>query len=255
MDLSIVTIHLNDFDGLLRTYHSLQKLLARQQVSWVVIDGDSRVKTEDQKKCFDLVRSAAAFFISEPDNGIYDAMNKGTKLATADYVLYLNAGDELHPDFAFENLLQTNEKRPAEMIWGRCLVRYPNDSTIRIKTRSPSWTWYGMPACHSSIFFQREVLGENPYNTHYHIGADYDLVCRLVSNNAQVAQFNSLVSIFYRGGLSDVSGETALVEENEIRLKYFKIPAIAGGAIKQFRGLSSKLAQVSWLRRLWRSWI
>lgn len=255
MDISIITVHLNDFDGLIRTHRSLQQLLAEQQVTWLVIDGGSQVETEDQKKCFDLVRSAADNFISEPDNGIYDAMNKGTSLATADYVLYLNAGDELHPDFRLDSLFELIGKKRPQMIWGRCLVRYQNDSVIRIKTRSPSWTWYGMPACHCTIFFRREVLGDNPYDTHYHIGADYDLVCRLVSNKAQVIHLDSLVSIFHRGGLSDVSVVASLEEENEIRLKCFKIPAIAGGAVKRFKGMSSKLAQVAWLRNLWRRWI
>jgi putative colanic acid biosynthesis glycosyltransferase len=255
MNVSIVTVHLNDFDGLNNTYHSLRRLLVSRQINWLVIDGGSEVTTEEQEKCFDLIASEADIFISEPDSGIYDAMNKGTRLASADYVLYLNAGDELHPSFELEKLIQTIKLKQAVMIWGCCQVQYKSGSTVGIKTRSPSWAWYGMPVCHAAIFFEREALGDNPYDTRFHIGADYDLVCRLVTSGAKVVRFDSLISVFHRGGLSDVNRDAALQEENEIRLKNFKIPILVGNAIKHFRAMSGRLAQTAWLRNLWRRWI
>jgi putative colanic acid biosynthesis glycosyltransferase len=255
MDVSIVTVHLNDFDGLNSTYHSLRRLLVSRQINWLVIDGGSEVTTEEQGKCFDLIKSEADIFISEPDSGIYDAMNKGTRLASSDYVLYLNAGDELHPDFELEKLIQMIKFNQPVMIWGCCFVQYQSGSIVEIKTRSPSWAWYGMPVCHAAIFFQRKALGDNPYDTRFHIGADYDLVCRLVTSGATVAHFSSLVSIFHRGGISDVKRDAALQEENVIRLKNFRIPSIVGSVIKSFRAISGRLAQVAWLRGLWRRWI
>lgn len=234
--------------------NSLISLIGAPEFEWVVIDGGSEVAKGDEG-VNDQVKLVADQFISEPDEGIYDAMNKGTGLATGDYVLYLNAGDELHSDFDLVELFKLTEKKRPEMIWGRCLVHYQNGSVIQIKTRSTSWAWYGMPACHQAIFFRREVLGDKPYDTYYRIGADYDLVCRLISNKAKIVQLDILVSIYHRGGLSDVSGEAAFEEENEIRLKYFNVPTIAGSVIKKIRGLNTRLARVVWLRRLWRRWI
>jgi len=245
--LTVITIHLNEFDGLFRTYQSLRPILGTNKVEWIVIDGDSGLPDVDSE-VFEQIKSLADHFISEPDNGIYDAMNKGTRLATGDYVLFLNAGDELHPDFTLRQLSYLADATAPAMIWGRCLVHYQDGSIIQIKTCSPSWAWYGMPACHQAIFFRREVLGDNPYDTRYHIGADYNLVCRLVSNEAKVEYLDSLVSIFHRGGLSNVSGDAAFEEENEIRLKYFQVPVIAGSAIKIFRGLNARLARIAWLR-------
>lgn len=255
MNISIITVHMDDFDGLERTFQSLKSLLTRSWVRWVVIDGGSRVSTDDHKACLENIRSAAAFFSSEPDSGIYDAMNKGSREANGDYVLYLNAGDELHPDFdpgVLSNLVA--DTRP-DMIWGHCQQRYQNGNIIQIKTRSPAWAWYGMPVYHPAIFFRREALGDSPYDTRYRIAADYDLVCRLLSNGATVKQLDSPVCIFHRGGVSDVCSDKSLNEENKVRLTYYRIPAIAGGAVKSFKRLNSRLANIPWFRSIWRRWI
>ena len=255
MDFSIVTVHLNDFDGLRDTHRSLQSLLVDQQVNWIVIDGKSAFQTEEQKECSDRVRSVADYFVSEPDNGIYDAMNKGVRQADGDYVLFLNAGDELHPDFDLNMINSLAAKTRAGMIWGRCQERYQNGQLIEIKTRSPSWSWYGMPAYHPAIFFKRELLGDCPYNTRYKIAADYELVCRLLVEKVQVEQIESYISIFHRGGVSDTSGHESRDEENEIRLKHFNIYPVVGAAIKNFKKLNASLARNAWLRGLWRKWV
>ena len=255
MDVSIVTVHLNDFDGLSATHRSLHRLLADQQLDWIVIDGESSIQTEDQKDCIDRVRSVADYFVSESDNGIYDAMNKGVSHATGDYLLFLNAGDELHPDFDLNMITRLAAKTRVGMIWGRSQERYQNGHSIDIKTRSPSWSWYGMPAYHPSILFKRDLLGVHPYDTSYKIAADYDLVCRLLVEKVQVEQIDSFISIFHRGGISDTNGHESRDEENEVRLKHFKIYPVAGTAIKYFKRLNAGLARNAWLRGLWRKWV
>jgi len=253
MKLSIITIHLNEPAGLERTFNSLAPVATEKSLEWIVIDGGSKLQGADMG-VFDRVESLADHFTSEPDEGIYDAMNKGTRLAVGDYVLYLNAGDELHPEFNLQALASLTETTP-EMIWGCCQERYENGSLIQVKTRSPSWAWYGMPVCHQAIFFRRDALGDTPYDTRLHISADYDLVCRLLSSGAEVEQLESVVSTFHRGGLSDIRGGVTREEENQVRLRYFHVPAFAGSAIKNFKGMNTKLAKIAWFRRLWRRWI
>ena len=125
--LSIITIHLNDFPGFERTLKSLGPVLGNAHVEWIVIDGGSNL-AKDKTGSFMLVRSLAAHFISEPDDGIYDAMNKGTQLASGGYVVYLNSGDELHPDFQFNKLAGALDDGAAGMIWGRYDVRDHNET-------------------------------------------------------------------------------------------------------------------------------
>ena len=252
--LSIITIHLDDFAGLGRTFASLRLLNDRDVFEWVVIDGGSTALDEN-RELFELVGEFSDCFVSEPDQGIYDAMNKGTRLAKGDYVLYLNAGDELYTHFDPGDLKELlGESRP-EMIWGRCQERYKSGALVQVKTRSPAWTWYGMAAYHPAIFFRRDLLGQAPYDTAYKIAADYDLVCRLIGAGAQVIMLKAVVSIFHHGGLSDTQGDATREEENRIRLKYFNIPVFAGNLIKGIKGLNARISRVAWFRRLWRRWI
>jgi len=159
--LSIITIHLNNFQGLARTLRSLSEVSFSPSVEWVVIDGGS-LKNHDQNGIINQVRSLAHSFSSEPDDGIYDAMNKGTRLASGDYVLYLNAGDELHPDFDPEELDNMVSEFYPEMIWGNCDVHYQDGTQIRVKSRSRAWVWYCMPVFHPAIFFDGTYWGGSP---------------------------------------------------------------------------------------------
>jgi len=177
-DLTIITIHLNDFDGLLRTIQSLGPVLSRDNVEWVVVDGGSKRRDGD---VVEQAESHANKFISETDKGVYDAMNKGTCFASGDYVLYLNAGDELHPEFDIDKFFLLADTTHAEMIWGQCMECYENGKTIQIKTRSVSWAWYCMPVCHPATFFRRDSIGDHPYDAWFRIAGDYDLICHLLN--------------------------------------------------------------------------
>ncbi len=234
--------------------NSLISLIGAPEFEWVVIDGGSEVAKGDED-VNDQVKLVADQYISEPDEGVYDAMNKGTSLATGEYLLYLNAGDELHSDFEPGMLVNLTKDSNVDMVWGSCQECFENGLLVQVKTRSPSWAWYGMPVYHPAIFFRRKALGEKPYDVNYRIAADYDLVCRLLKKGSPVVRLDSIVSIFHRGGLSEMLGSETREEENQIRLKYFGIPRIVGNAIKNFKGVNAKLSRIIWLRRLWRSWI
>ena len=97
-----------------------------------------------------------------------------------------------------------------------------------------------MPAFHPAILFRREILGDKPYNTSYRLAADYDLICRLLKNNAVVKQLAAPVSIYHRGGISDIEGDLGRAEENEIRLEFYRLPGFVGSGIKQFKAWNAK---------------
>ena len=172
MQFSIVTIHLNDFDGLEKTSRSLKRILGQPNVEWVLVDGGSDCTSTSQRRILDTAFAMADHHVSGRDNGIYDAMNKGTRLTSGQYVLYLNAGDELHEDFEPEPVVAALEGSQPAMLMGRCVVRYTNGQEVELKTRSSAWTWYGMPASHPAILFKRQLLGEAPYDTSFRIASE-----------------------------------------------------------------------------------
>ncbi|MFC1695064.1 glycosyltransferase [Pseudomonadota bacterium] len=253
--LSVVTIHLNDFPGLARTLRSLKKHLGNERFEWVFIDGGSTKSSDNHGRIFKQAISEATCYISETDNGIYDAMNKGTRMAQGDYVLFLNAGDELHEKFDIESLFSLVDSNQPDMVWGRCIERNTNGTEIELKTRSPAWAWYGVPVYHPAIMFKKDVLGTDPYDTSLQIAADYDLVCKLLVSGAKVKRIPMPVARFYLGGLSDQSYVKTLQEEHEVRIKYFGVPSSISRVIQLLKKGLKRISGVSSVRAAWRKWI
>jgi len=247
--LTIVTIHLNDFKGLQRTLQSLMLILGREDVEWCVVDGASDWQGGDT---FEQVKSLTDCFISEPDKGIYDAMNKGTSLATGDYVLYLNAGDELHPDFQYDRFTDALFRSNAGMVWGRYDVRDHNETVYSRKTRRPAWLRYGTAVCHQAVFFKRSVLGSRPYDTELVIAADYDLICRLYTGGERIEMLDMPVCVFDLVGESGADKWQTLREVSSVRKKYFPIAGIFSGIIAVFKYLMWQTGTVfPAFRRAW----
>jgi len=100
--ISIVTVNYNDRAGLEKTINSVITQ-TYSQIEFIVIDGNS---TDGSKDVINKFSNFFTYSISEPDNGIYNAMNKGIKVATGDYLLFLNSGDSLHSDTAIESVVK-----------------------------------------------------------------------------------------------------------------------------------------------------
>lgn len=256
MFLSIVTIHLDDFAGLARTMASLDALLSADVVEWIVVDGGSRAQSAGDDEILGLARDSAQRFVSEPDEGIYDAMNKGTCLAGGEYVMYLNAGDELHEAFDHRQLEQELPEPAPGMVMGQCTERYANGREVELKTRPSSWAWYGMPTSHPAILFNRRLLPAQPYNTDFQIAADYDLFCRLLTQSGRpVHRIPMHFARFYLGGVSDTAHGRTLEEEHLIRVRYFAVPPFLSRLLIWFKTGMKKLSGFAWLRRAWRKWV
>lgn len=249
--LSIITIHLNDFIGLQRTLRSLERMLGNPQIEWILIDGGSDA-TKDTGRVLSETRSLATRFISEPDEGIYDAMNKGTVLADGELVLYLNAGDELHPEFEIEKLASDPIDDEAGMLWGRYDVRDKSGTVYSRKTRSPVWLRYGTAVCHQAVLFRRKLLGTSPYRTDLQIAADYDLICRLYTAGEKIHKLEMAVCIFELVGTSGTNKRLTLNEEARVRRKYFPFTGVFNLLITNFKLLMWNFGTfVPSFRRAW----
>lgn len=199
MLLSIVTVTKNNLPGLQRTVASV----AEQEgidYEYVVVDGGS----SDGSKDF-LINSGAVVsrWISEPDDGIYDAMNKGIRLARGEWVLFLNGGDLLsshdalavfardHLDYADFSMVYTDSYE--EMA----------DGEVRLKrARSHRLLSFGMFTHHQAMLFRREHIIAG-YDPHYKVAGDYALVAALVSSGGKVTKLAAnAICVFQSGGLS-----------------------------------------------------
>ena len=134
MKLSIITINLNNRDGLQKTIDSVVSQTFRD-FEWIVIDGGS---TDGSKELIEQYADHFSYWVSEPDKGIYNAMNKGIKVAKGEYLQFLNSGDWLVDEKALERCFWHESK--ADIAYGdlwfcngeeKERYKYPNKLTLK----------------------------------------------------------------------------------------------------------------------------
>ena len=211
--LSIVTVVRNDAGRLLRTLESVARQKS-DRIEYLVIDGDSSDAT------LELIRSHEGLidrWVSEPDGGIYDAMNKGTGLSRGRYLMFLNAGDELIADVAS---LVADSPEECVLLYGRANMLFPDGSLSYVKgkrLRSPRRFLKGMPLCHQAILYRRDVMPD--YDTSFRIMSDRLLTYRLVRDfGMHRTRFldTTLVNYYEDGYSNSLSQSVWYAEQNRL---------------------------------------
>lgn len=203
MRLSVITVAWKNLAGVEKTWQSLAHLAADPSIDfeWVVVDGGSADGTEEFLKS--LNGQYQLRFVSEKDNGIYDAMNKGIQLAHGDYALFLNSGDVFHPDVAqfVRQLVTLPAHRPA-MVIGDALLDFGNGHKTRRSAKQGWYIYHSLPASHQAIFFPMQGLKSHPYDLQYKVSSDYALAAKLYKAGYPFKRLDGLVSEFSMGGVS-----------------------------------------------------
>jgi glycosyltransferase involved in cell wall biosynthesis len=188
-------------------------------VEYIIFDGAS---TDETLVITEKYKSGIAKIISEKDNGIYDAMNKGLEIATGDYVLFLNAGDEL---FSAGTLSSVFSLLPADVYYGNTAVVNEKGAVLGDRRLKPPLhlTWkslrFGMCVSHQS-FIPRRILCE-PYNLKYSISADIDWVIAVLKRANKVLNTQKYISKFLEGGISHKNRKKALMQRFDIMVKHY----------------------------------
>ncbi len=171
--LSIITINRNNAAGLGRTIDSLRSQ-SSQEFEWICVDGLSKDNSFGLAQAF---KRSVDVVLSEPDGGIYFAMNKGLRLASKNMVLFLNSGDIFCDSLAVDRLLSTCQEKMDFAMFG---------FKIRDELRKPRalwWRFWSMPTSHQAILYSRELLQRFPFNEEYRLAADYDQFLRINRQN------------------------------------------------------------------------
>lgn len=182
MKVSIITATYNSVDTLERT---LQSVIGQSysNIELIIIDGGSTDGTQDLVKRY---ADHVAYFVSEHDNGIYDAFNKGIRQATGDIIGILNSDDVLDNYTTIEEIVHTMNVSKADVLYGdllyckqvgddRRVVRYWKSNQF-----DPSSLRYGWMPPHPTLYCKREVYERiGLYDTWFRIAADYDFMLRL----------------------------------------------------------------------------
>jgi putative colanic acid biosynthesis glycosyltransferase len=174
--LSIITIVRNDLPGLTTSCDSLEPILA-SDIEHVVVDGSTE---SDVRNFLSVRRMGRLKWISGPDNGIYDAMNKGLTLASGSYVLFLNAGDRLQSPFPMAALRTLISRSQAEEI-PPVVLGYSAEVYGKQKYLRPGLgreTDVFMAPSHQATFYPRHFIGTNRFRCDMPVGGDGEFTAR-----------------------------------------------------------------------------
>ena len=187
-------------------------------IEFIVIDGNSNDGTiEIIKKNEDVID----YWISEPDNGIYYAMNKGIQLASGKLINLLNADDYLENNAASTIAKKYSEVNHPCILYGSY---YLVDEIIGYKTeiKSNLESWNGMPLSHQSMFVHENIYKTvGLYNTNYKLASDYDFFMRAVTKGVKFFDVNSTIVNYRLHGNSSKRNFLLKKETESIHMQYF----------------------------------
>jgi glycosyltransferase involved in cell wall biosynthesis len=221
--ISVITVVYNDIEGVEPTICSVLSHKS-DMIEYIIIDGGSTDGTVDVIKKYD---EKISFWLSEPDNGIYDAMNKGLKYATGNWSIFINVGDLLThiPSVLFDD----NYLKYDAVL---CAVN-TEDGIV-----TPLYNWqlkYRNTIPHQGLFYNTSKT-KIYFDTIYRVYADYDLNLKMYLDNCKMFVFNSVVAFHSLNGISCTGHNTkefyAIVKKHNglfflflsfLRLKYLGV--------------------------------
>ena len=211
MKLSIITVNLNNRDGLQKTIDSVVTQTFKDY-EWIVIDGGS---TDGSKELIEQYADHFAYWVSEPDKGIYNAMNKGIKMAGGEFLLFLNSGDYLRETNTLDKVFSAFPD--GDIIYGNLtLIERGNAKEDRQYPDMLSfYDLYQRSLPHPSTFIKTSLLKNNPYDEQFRIAADWKFFLKMAFESRDFRHIEIFVSCFDLQGVSSTNTQL-LQEEREI---------------------------------------
>jgi len=228
--VSVVTVCLNSAAQLPGAIASLaaQRWPERE---WIVVDGGSTDGT------LELVHGAPeppARWLSEPDRGIYDAMNKGVALAQGEIVYFLNSDDRLHDPDVLADVARAFAADPGlALLFGPVRVVKPAAADVFATQRHVNrHTLPFVDACHQGLFARRRLFDEvGQFDLRWRTSADYDWMLRAVRAGHRMAHLDRPLAVFAAGGMHVRDPAALAAERRALRLQYLSPTALALGSL------------------------
>lgn len=205
---------------------TIQSVIAQtyHHVEYIIVDGASKDRT---LSIINRYRDRITTVVSEPDKGLYDAMNKGLRLATGDYVCFLNAGDSFHEDDTLQQMVHTLRELTElpDVLYGETELVDAEGHFVRMRRlQAPEHlTWrsfrHGMLVCHQA-FFAKRTLAE-PYDLSYRFSADFDWCIRIMKKSKVLHNTHLTLIDYLEEGMTTRNHKASLHERFRIMTKHY----------------------------------
>ncbi len=199
--VSIITVTYNAAPLIERTLKSIASQ-SYANVECIVVDGNS---TDATMQIVSKHKSTVTKWVSEPDQGLYYAMNKGLRMASGDYVWFVNAGDEIASPDTLAQIFSNNDER-ADVYYGDTLIVSDDGTAIGPRRLRPPevLTWrsfqMGMLVCHQAFIARRSLCSD--YDVRYRLSADFDWCIRVLKRSQTIRNTHMTLARFLQGGMT-----------------------------------------------------
>lgn len=229
MKISVVTVTYNAGRTLQRTLDSVRRQ-SYAHIEHLIVDG---VSTDDTLQIAERYRNDsphAVFVYSEPDGGLYDAMNKGLQKATGDYVVFLNAGDSLYAEDTIEMVVKAAVELPA-VVYGDTAITDAEGHFLHLRRHRPPAQLssdsfkQGMLVCHQAFYVRSDIGRKLPYDLKYRHSADVDWCIRVMKEaeeqGLQMVNAHAVLANFEEGGNTTQNQRASLGERFHIMGRHY----------------------------------
>lgn len=224
MKLSIITITYNAEKFLKRTIESILAQ-SNQDFEYIIIDGKSKDSTLEIAKAYS---ERVNLLVSEPDKGLYDAMNKGLRLAKGDFVWFMNAGDEINDSEVVATFMKALAETNADVFYGDTYFVEENSTIQGLRSeitphRLPkNLKWQdmnlGMLVCHQAFIARKSIA---PFYLENNLSADIDWEIECLKRAKKVQFLDRVVAKYLVGGISNKQLKRSLLDRYEVLKKHF----------------------------------
>lgn len=242
LKVSIVTVVLNSKHLLEETIKSVVRQ-TWPEIDYIVIDGGS---TDGTLEVIDRFRDHISTVVSEPDQGVYDAMNKSLRYCQGEILYFLNAGDMLYNEDIVSIAMREFTTGKCDFVYGD-VVLYDSSIESGVLRRSPR-RWKaaikrGGMICHQAMFVRKSLM--KAFDTRYRLAADYDFLCGLGKKDVKSVYVRNTICNYKVNGLSSQKEDLINEKCNILQVNYGKFNAIKFHKYQRLRSLLRRMLRHS----------
>jgi glycosyltransferase involved in cell wall biosynthesis len=231
MKFTVITVCWNSERTLPEAMQSLSAQYYKDY-EWIVIDGASTDNTVRIAKSFS---AAPLLLVSEPDSGIYNAMNKAVARARGDYLFFLNSDDSFSDFNVLRDVATYTDTYPStDLLYGDVIYRYPGKRVRRTFAHIDAHTLLFEDLCHQAVFAKKELFERiGGFDERFSINADYDWLIQVFQSGASCKRIPRTIAIFNVGGAHTRNLSHLARERREVRLQYISPIGLALGSLNR----------------------
>lgn len=248
--MSVVTVVHNMQDTLEQTMMSVFNQ-TYNNIEYIIIDGAS---TDNTLEVIQKYEDKIDYWVSEKDDGVYNAMNKALPLCHGEYISFLNA-DDWYKENTIEEVVKSIQKESPTYIFGNTDLYNENTFWYTDKERLAQYK-FNTPFGHQALFVKRDYCLQHPFNTQYKLLADYDFILYLIENKLPYSYIDKSLVCYRTGGLSSLHDFTQekflIVSEHfgRVRAIYSYLIVTNNPLIKLINPLITTLRNINlWMKR------